>query len=354
LLYPIHVRHPEISQADIWTLAGACAVEFLGGPAVPHKLGRSDDKDGARCPPNGLLPDAAQGAQHLRDVFYRMGFNDRDIVALSGAHTLGRCHLVRSGFDGKWTDNPLVFDNQYYVNLMTLDWQPKQTLAGKNQFEAQASNGDILMMLPTDIALRTDPEFAKYAALYMREQATFFTDFASAYSRLMAAGCPATCDPHRSVPPRPTAALESSSEQFREWAMHGSIEHVKNYAPSSDVHALESSSGRSALHKGAYWGHTGLCTLLLTEYKLNANVQDFDGDSALHDAARFGHVKVVETLLANGANTALVNKQNQTAADVARFNGAAKFGIEKVNFDTVSHMLEGAGKTASGCPFGHK
>ena len=40
---------------------------ILGGPAVPHKLGRSDDKDGARCPPNGLLPDAAQGAQHLRD-----------------------------------------------------------------------------------------------------------------------------------------------------------------------------------------------------------------------------------------------------------------------------------------------
>ena len=40
-----------------------------------------------------------------------MGFNDRDIVALSGAHTLGRCHLQRSGFDGPWTRNPLKFDN---------------------------------------------------------------------------------------------------------------------------------------------------------------------------------------------------------------------------------------------------
>lgn len=38
------------------------------------------------------LPDASQGAEHLREVFYRMGFNDREIVALSGAHTLGRCH----------------------------------------------------------------------------------------------------------------------------------------------------------------------------------------------------------------------------------------------------------------------
>lgn len=26
--------------------------------------------------------------QHLRDVFYRMGLSDKDIVALSGGHTL--------------------------------------------------------------------------------------------------------------------------------------------------------------------------------------------------------------------------------------------------------------------------
>lgn len=28
------------------------------------------------------------GASHLRDVFYRMGLSDKDIVALSGGHTL--------------------------------------------------------------------------------------------------------------------------------------------------------------------------------------------------------------------------------------------------------------------------
>ena len=40
-----------------------------------------------------------------------MGFNEQDTVALCGAHTLGRCHIVRSGFDGKWTTNPLKDDN---------------------------------------------------------------------------------------------------------------------------------------------------------------------------------------------------------------------------------------------------
>lgn len=34
---------------------------------------------------------------HLRNVFYRMGFGDEGIVALSGAHTLGRAHKVRGG-----------------------------------------------------------------------------------------------------------------------------------------------------------------------------------------------------------------------------------------------------------------
>lgn len=28
------------------------------------------------------------GAPHLRDIFYRMGLSDKDIVALSGGHTL--------------------------------------------------------------------------------------------------------------------------------------------------------------------------------------------------------------------------------------------------------------------------
>lgn len=31
------------------------------------------------------------GASHLREVFYRMGLTDKDVVALSGGHTLVKC-----------------------------------------------------------------------------------------------------------------------------------------------------------------------------------------------------------------------------------------------------------------------
>jgi cytochrome c peroxidase len=46
------------------------------------------------------LPDGALGADHIREIFGRMGFSDQEIVALSGAHNMGRCHADRSGFDG--------------------------------------------------------------------------------------------------------------------------------------------------------------------------------------------------------------------------------------------------------------
>mmetsp|Transcript_57100 Transcript_57100/g.114581 ORF Transcript_57100/g.114581 Transcript_57100/m.114581 type:complete len:297 (-) Transcript_57100:189-1079(-) len=198
LVLPIKKKHGDkVSFGDLWALAGACAVELAGGPEIPLELGRVDvlpaeaavtairhrltaspssststsSSDGAsgQCPikaaaavvpPNGLLPDASQGAAHLREVFGRMGFNDREIVALSGGHTLGRCHSVRSGYDGPWTDHILKFNNAYYKNLMGCEWEERRW-DGPRQY-ANVGDGR-LMMLPTDIALKTDPLFAPIA-----------------------------------------------------------------------------------------------------------------------------------------------------------------------------------------------
>jgi len=41
--------------------------------------------------------------EHLRKVFYRMGLNDEEIVALSGAHTFGRAYKDRSGVGAEKT-----------------------------------------------------------------------------------------------------------------------------------------------------------------------------------------------------------------------------------------------------------
>ena len=72
------------------------AIKELGGPDIEWKGGRTDFVDDSKLPPRGRLPDGAQGSDHLRHVFCRMGFSDQEIVALSGAHNLGRCHSDRS------------------------------------------------------------------------------------------------------------------------------------------------------------------------------------------------------------------------------------------------------------------
>ena len=71
-------------------LAGVVAVKTTGGPEVAFRPGRPDAKLKVDCTPDGRLPAADKKRDHLRDIFYRMGFDDREIVALSGAHTLGR------------------------------------------------------------------------------------------------------------------------------------------------------------------------------------------------------------------------------------------------------------------------
>ena len=44
----------------------------MSGPKIPWRPGRIDGF-AAQATPDGRLPDASQGADHLRNIFYRMG-----------------------------------------------------------------------------------------------------------------------------------------------------------------------------------------------------------------------------------------------------------------------------------------
>ncbi|KIN07393.1 hypothetical protein OIDMADRAFT_108415 [Oidiodendron maius Zn] len=188
-LESVKEKHPWITYADLWTLAGVVAIKEMGGPTIPWKGGRTDYVDDSKLPPRGRLPDAAQGADHIRWIFSRMGFNDQEIVALSGAHNLGRCHSDRSGFEGAWVNSPTRFSNQYFRLLLSLQWRKKILKNGIVQFMNYDEDTETeLMMLPTDISLTTDPSFKKYVELYAKDKDRFFEDFSKVFDKLMELG----------------------------------------------------------------------------------------------------------------------------------------------------------------------
>eukprot|EP01090_Pellita_catalonica_P011374 TRINITY_DN2299_c0_g1_i2.p1 TRINITY_DN2299_c0_g1~~TRINITY_DN2299_c0_g1_i2.p1 ORF type:complete len:370 (-),score=63.72 TRINITY_DN2299_c0_g1_i2:52-1128(-) len=195
-LEKIKRKHPEISYGDLWTFAGCVAIEEMDGPHINWRPGRIDATDESACPPNGRLPDAAQGESHVRDVFYRMGFNDREIVALIGAHGLGRCHTSRSGYDGPWTTAPTTFTNEFFVQLLEAKWT-KKNWNGPEQFEDGTKT---LMMLPADMSFLNDPEFKKIVEEYANDEERFFKDFAVAWKKLIELGVNFEKEPAKQKP----------------------------------------------------------------------------------------------------------------------------------------------------------
>ena len=225
-LSPLKQKYPRLSWADIIQLGGATAVETAGGPTIPMRYGRCDVSGPEQCPKEGNLPDAeppfhggahADAPAHLRAVFGRMGFGDEEIVALSGAHTLGRAFAERSGTskrgigakgaskytgggcpagagagaggcpfapprsDGEegfgmpggtsWTRRWLTFDNSYF----------------KREYAAEPSP-DELLWLSTDRALHEDPGFKPHFDRFARDEGAFFDRFAAAFAKLSERG----------------------------------------------------------------------------------------------------------------------------------------------------------------------
>jgi L-ascorbate peroxidase len=215
LLEEIHQQFPTVSYADLYQMASARAIETAGGPNIGLRYGRLDSsQDG--CPEEGNLPAAAPGPNgmyggpggtastedptpegHLRKVFYRMGMNDEEIVALSGAHTLGRAFKDRSGLgkektkftdgsmdqhfaDGSkapfkpggqsWTEQFFVFDNSYFKIM------PDPTA------------DEDLLKLKTDVAVFDDENFRPYAEKFRDDQDAFFESYAKAHKKLSELG----------------------------------------------------------------------------------------------------------------------------------------------------------------------
>jgi catalase-peroxidase len=184
--------------------------------------------------PNGN-PDPLAAAAYIRQTFARMAMNDEETVALiAGGHTFGKCHgaasaaqyigpepegagleeqglgwrssygtgkgtdATTSGLEGAWTSDPVHWDNGYFDNLFTYDWELTKSPAGAYQWtpkdaSAQGTVPDAQdptkrhapVMLTTDLALKLDPIYAPIAKRFHENPDQCADAFAKAWYKLI-------------------------------------------------------------------------------------------------------------------------------------------------------------------------
>ena len=184
--------------------------------------------------PNGN-PDPMAAAGDIRETFRRMAMNDEETVALiAGGHAFGKTHgaadaeeyvgpepegagieeqglgwtssfgrgkggdTITSGLEGAWTNDPIRWDNGYFENLFTYEWELTKSSAGAQQWtpknpEAQGTVPDAHdpskrhapMMATTDIALIVDPVYKEISKRFYDNPDELADEFARAWYKLL-------------------------------------------------------------------------------------------------------------------------------------------------------------------------
>ncbi|XVE91905.1 hypothetical protein REPUB_Repub01dG0051600 [Reevesia pubescens] len=182
-----------VSCADILAVAARDASEYVGGPSWTVKLGRRDSTTASASLASSQLPLLTASLQSLIDLFGNKGLSARDMVALSGSHTLGQAQCVtfrdriysngsdiNAGFartrrrncpdtfpngNGKLAPLDLVtpnsFDNNYFKNLLQ-----KKGLLQSDQVLFSGGSTDSIV------------------SEYSRNPSTFKSDFATAMIKM--------------------------------------------------------------------------------------------------------------------------------------------------------------------------
>jgi L-ascorbate peroxidase len=154
----------SVSLADLIQLAGAHAVALTGGPRLRVPLGRTD---AASPDPPGRLPEETLDGAQLRAHFAASGLTAREMVALSGAHTIG----------GKGFGAPLSFDNVYFRTLLAAPWADGNATPEAREMASHIG-------LPSDKALPGDAVCRGWIERYAADEAAWLSDFSAAYIKM--------------------------------------------------------------------------------------------------------------------------------------------------------------------------
>ncbi|CAL9755000.1 unnamed protein product [Musa acuminata subsp. burmannicoides] len=181
-----------VSCADILAIVARDSSVYVGGPSWKVKLGRRDSTTASKDLAEQNLPIAFDDLDTLTSVFARQGLSLKDMVVLSGSHTIGlaqcatfrgriynetnidagfarmrqrRCPPTAGNGDTNLAPLDLVtpgsFDNNYYKNLLR-----KKGLLHSDQLLFNGGSTDATVVA------------------YSKDQAAFFADFAAAMVKM--------------------------------------------------------------------------------------------------------------------------------------------------------------------------
>ncbi|MED6146147.1 Peroxidase 51 [Stylosanthes scabra] len=110
----------KVSCADILALATRDVIALAGGPSYKVELGRFDGLVSRASDVNGRLPQPNFNLNQLNSLFAANGLTQTDMIALSGAHTLGFSHCGR--FSNRIYSTPVdpTLNKQYATQLQQM------------------------------------------------------------------------------------------------------------------------------------------------------------------------------------------------------------------------------------------
>ncbi|CAL5185006.1 unnamed protein product [Lathyrus oleraceus] len=176
-----------VSCADILAMAARDAVFFAGGPIYNIPKGR---KDGTRSKIEDTfnLPPPFFNASQLIRMFGQHGFSPKDMVALSGAHTLGAARCI--SFKERLTQLDQTLDSEFAKTLSKTcnvgDNAEQPFDATRNDFDNSYFNSLVSNngVLTSDQTLYNSPQTRNIVNMYAMNEALFFLDFQQAMVKM--------------------------------------------------------------------------------------------------------------------------------------------------------------------------
>ncbi|KAK4603269.1 hypothetical protein RGQ29_011993 [Quercus rubra] len=129
----------KVSCADILAIAARDVVVLAGGPSFNVELGRRDGLISQASLVAGNLPDPTFNLNQLNTIFAKNNLSQNDMIALSGAHTVGFSHCSR-------------FSNRLYSFSSSSSVDPSL-----NSTYAQQLEGECPQNVDPNIAVTLDP-----------------------------------------------------------------------------------------------------------------------------------------------------------------------------------------------------